>query len=213
MRPVRMQLELQKTELLLRRAGVKSTVVVFGGTQIVLVESGEVAVNTAEPLVAGEQDVVTGGETAFLTAPAGDASLFTVHLSPGSLEPAKEVQLGVAGTSFDYLIYVTADGLPGGSGRLVLERITVPPGGTMPPQEAVRWSWTEVGSGELGLTLDGERFPFRWKFGTERTFRFSQKLPLLQPGTRMTFRNAGDDPLVLYRLTLAPMEEAATPAT
>ncbi|MGL4513214.1 MAG: TIGR00730 family Rossman fold protein [Lacipirellulaceae bacterium] len=35
MRPVRMQLELQKTEILLRRAGVRSTVVVFGGTQIV----------------------------------------------------------------------------------------------------------------------------------------------------------------------------------
>ena len=35
MRPVRMQLELQKTELLLARAGIKSTVVVFGGTQIV----------------------------------------------------------------------------------------------------------------------------------------------------------------------------------
>ncbi|MEN1678314.1 MAG: LOG family protein [Planctomycetota bacterium] len=35
MRPVRMQLELQKTELLMRRQGIESTVVVFGGTQIV----------------------------------------------------------------------------------------------------------------------------------------------------------------------------------
>ncbi|TWT89042.1 putative lysine decarboxylase [Pseudobythopirellula maris] len=35
MRPVRMQLELQKTELLLRRHNIGSTVVVFGGTQIV----------------------------------------------------------------------------------------------------------------------------------------------------------------------------------
>ncbi|TWT99856.1 putative lysine decarboxylase [Botrimarina colliarenosi] len=41
MRPVRMQLELQKTELLLSRAGVKSTVVVFGGTQIVPHEEAE----------------------------------------------------------------------------------------------------------------------------------------------------------------------------
>lgn len=41
MRPVRMQLELQKTEVLLQRAGVKSTVVVFGGTQIVPREEAE----------------------------------------------------------------------------------------------------------------------------------------------------------------------------
>lgn len=41
MRPVRMQLELQKTEMLLKRAGIKSTVVVFGGTQIVPQEDAE----------------------------------------------------------------------------------------------------------------------------------------------------------------------------
>jgi uncharacterized protein (TIGR00730 family) len=35
MRPVRMQLELQKTEILMRREKIESTVVVFGGTQIV----------------------------------------------------------------------------------------------------------------------------------------------------------------------------------
>ncbi len=35
MRPVRMQLELQKTELLMREQAIESTVVVFGGTQIV----------------------------------------------------------------------------------------------------------------------------------------------------------------------------------
>ncbi len=41
MRPVRMQLELQKTEMLLKRAGIESTVVVFGGTQIVPKEEAE----------------------------------------------------------------------------------------------------------------------------------------------------------------------------
>lgn len=35
MRPVRMQLELQKTELLMQKEKIESTVVVFGGTQIV----------------------------------------------------------------------------------------------------------------------------------------------------------------------------------
>lgn len=41
MRPVRMQLELQKTEILLQRENIESTVVVFGGTQIVPKEEAE----------------------------------------------------------------------------------------------------------------------------------------------------------------------------
>jgi uncharacterized protein (TIGR00730 family) len=40
-RPVRMQLELQKAETLLRENNIRSTVVVFGGTQIVERESAE----------------------------------------------------------------------------------------------------------------------------------------------------------------------------
>ena len=57
----------------------------------------------------------------------------------------------------------------------------------------------------MGMTLEGETLPFRWKSGAERTFRSGQYLPALRPGTRMTLRNAEDDPLVLYRLTLMPM--------
>lgn len=53
MRPVRMQLELQKTELLLQRAGVKSTVVVFGGTQIVPREEAQ------EKLAAAKAELAT----------------------------------------------------------------------------------------------------------------------------------------------------------
>ncbi|MEQ8847083.1 LOG family protein [Botrimarina sp.] len=48
MRPVRMQLELQKTEVLLTREGVKSTVVVFGGTQIVPREEAEMRLALAK---------------------------------------------------------------------------------------------------------------------------------------------------------------------
>jgi hypothetical protein len=56
----------------------------------------------------------------------------------------------------------------------------------------------------LGLTLAGEHLPLRWKSGAERTFRPGQYLPALQDGTRMTFRNAGDEDLVLYRLMIVP---------
>jgi hypothetical protein len=62
------------------------------------------------------------------------------------------------------------------------------------------------------MTLEGEQLPFRWKSGAERTFRRGQYLPALQPGTRMALRNAEDDPLVLYRLTIAPVDSSATTA-
>lgn len=47
-RPVRMQLELQKTEQLLRAHGIDSTVVVFGGTQILPREEAEEQVAAAK---------------------------------------------------------------------------------------------------------------------------------------------------------------------
>ena len=47
-RPVRMQLELQKTEQLLRDHNIKSTIVVFGGTQIVPKEEAEQRVAAAK---------------------------------------------------------------------------------------------------------------------------------------------------------------------
>ena len=57
MRPVRMQLELQKTEVLLQRAGIKSTVVLFGGTQIVPREEAEARLAKAKgELEANPQD-------------------------------------------------------------------------------------------------------------------------------------------------------------
>jgi uncharacterized protein (TIGR00730 family) len=46
-RPLRMQLELLKTETLLRENGVESTIVVFGGTRIVPRENAEAALRAA----------------------------------------------------------------------------------------------------------------------------------------------------------------------
>ena len=56
MRPVRMQLELQKTELLMRREGIKSTVVVFGGTQIVPQEESDKRVAAAKAALESNPD-------------------------------------------------------------------------------------------------------------------------------------------------------------
>ncbi|MEO0529749.1 MAG: TIGR00730 family Rossman fold protein [Planctomycetota bacterium] len=56
MRPVRMQLELQKAEVLLEREGIKSTVVVFGGTQIVPKEEAEAKLVHAKEELAADPD-------------------------------------------------------------------------------------------------------------------------------------------------------------
>lgn len=56
MRPLRMQLELQKTELLMRREGIESTVVVFGGTQIVPRKEAELKLKRAKLELEGNPD-------------------------------------------------------------------------------------------------------------------------------------------------------------
>jgi uncharacterized protein (TIGR00730 family) len=55
-RPVRMQLELQKAETLLRENNIRSTVVVFGGTQIVEREAAELRLKAARVELERRQD-------------------------------------------------------------------------------------------------------------------------------------------------------------
>ena len=107
--------------------------------------------------------------------------------------------------------------------RLHLERLTLPPGTALPPQEASPLTWFALGKGVLGLTLEGENLPYLFESGKERRIHVGQDQPiemddraalaiatLVLPGTPMTLRNAGDDPLVLYRLTLTPSEAEAS---
>lgn len=56
-RPVRMQLELDKAETVLRENGIRSTVVVFGGTQIVPLEEAEARLAAAEAHLQGNPDL------------------------------------------------------------------------------------------------------------------------------------------------------------
>lgn len=190
----------------------------LGGPMFMIVEAGTIIVTVGgaeQRIAAGEQLVVAGdaGGT-FRAAGTEEAIAFRVFVVPSFAATGGRV-VGEPGAtssweydplvySFDILLETSVEGLPGGSVRLVLEQLMVPPGSALPPQEASPLVWVAVGEGVLGLMLEGERLPFRWKSGAERKFRFAQFLPPLQPGTRMTLRNAGDDPLVLYRLTLTP---------
>jgi hypothetical protein len=198
----------------------------LSGPAFVTVAAGAITATVEgveQRLTAGQHLSLTGDTaTTFRAAGVEEASVFELSTVPsftaagrGLGETSVDVPTWVydpVAYTVEYLITASPDGLPGGPSHLILDRLTLPPGSTLPPQEAGPLIWTEVREGVLGLTLEGERLPFRWTSGEERTFRLRQALPITQPGTQMTLRNAGDDPLVLYRLTLAPSEERASNA-
>jgi hypothetical protein len=115
----------------------------------------------------------------------------------------------------DIFVISAATDLTTRSGRVTLERLTLPPGTAMAPFAKTQFDWIGVAAGRVGVTLEGERLPFRWDPGEERAFGLFKSLPAIPAGTEMTLRNAGDEPLVLYRLTIAPSgaggSGAATP--
>ena len=181
------------------------------GVVMIAVDSGAIsasAAGTEHYLAAGDTLAPIAQEVALRAADSKDATVFVVYgisgwADPGLLERGQATGDSLAHAE-DRLITASADGLPGGSARIVLERQILPPGSALAPEQVRSFAWFGVDKGALGLTLEGERLPFRWKSGAERTFRHGQFLPFLAAGTTMTLRNAGDDPLVLYRLTLVP---------
>jgi mannose-6-phosphate isomerase-like protein (cupin superfamily) len=191
------------------------------GPTLLAVETGTLAVT-----VDGSQRTLGAGEP--IVVPAGLG--ITMH-NPGSTDTfvyivSLALWTDIHGQSdlalFDYdqtlitvelLIGASTDALPGGPAQIVLERHTLPPGATLTPFEATGLDWLGVGAGSLGLTLAGERLPFRWQPGEEQKILVGQPLPIITPGTMMTLRNAGDDPLVCYRLIITPTGEAAANVT
>jgi quercetin dioxygenase-like cupin family protein len=179
-------------------------VAVGAGTLVATIGDAE------QRLVAGEHAVMPAGQDFALRNPeAAQAVAFQVSLVPTLL----------ADYSFDplYITYedpidLSTDGMPAGTVRVVLTQVTLPPGASLPPYEATALDWVGVMAGRLGLTLEGEGLPFRWRSGTEREFGRLQALPILTPGWRVTLRNAGEEPLVLYRLTITS-GGAGTPTT
>jgi hypothetical protein len=197
----------------LRPSPTPLTLLALGGPVAVAVESGAVtaAVGGAERrLAAGESLLLAGDDgAAFRAAGPAEAVAVFAYLVPPRLEWFE---------NYDQLLYAsdtvvaTSGDLPGGPGRLALERLTLPPGTALPPLEAHALSWVGIATGTLGLALDGDRLPLRWESGVERALRHGQPLPGVAPGTTMTLRNAGEDALVLYRLTVTPAARTALAA-
>lgn len=175
------------------------------GVVMLVVESGAITVSltgTEQHLAAGVTFDV-GGQPFALQA-SGSQEAIALIVSVTAELPSDRSVIQFTDTS-EWLISAAATALPGGRARLILERLTLPAGSVLPPWETRSLMWLGVQEGTLGLTLAGDHLPFRWQAGDERTFRHGQYLPPLQPGTQLTLRSAGADPVVLVRLTLLPI--------
>jgi hypothetical protein len=190
------------------------TMPALGGFVALAVEKGELTASTPSGERAlGPGDTFTADPdegVSFRVSGGAEVTMFAVYAVAGFQDTGLWESDPFA-HRVDFLISTSADSLPG-EGRVVLERLTLPSGTTLPPEQALPLVWTEVGEGALGLTLEGEDLPFRWDPGEERTFRPGQYLQVIRPGTTMIFRNAGDAPLVLYRLRIVPAPGASTPS-
>jgi hypothetical protein len=198
----------------LRASPQPLTIPALGGPVTVAVEVGTLTATeagTGHTIAAGEHSTFFSTRPIdFRAADAEEVSVSVVYVVPGGLGGEGWPSDPLAHT-VDYLIDIVAEELPGGSGRILLERITLPPGSALPPQvisPLVSWG---IAEGRVGISLEGARLPFRWKPGEERTFAGGQTLPFIAPGTQMTLRNVEERPVVIYRLTLTPDLAAGTP--
>jgi hypothetical protein len=191
------------------------TLPAYEGVVVLTVEIGQLTVTvdgTDHQLAGGEALDVTNAEFAFHNSGPAAATAYVVYAIPQfSAEVGHGAdQIWLSGDplvhTHDVVISSAAETFPAGSGRLILERVALPPGSALPAETASPWVWTRAGAGILGLSLKGESLPSGWESGDEREFppHFQNLLPVVAPGTTMVMRNAGDDLLVLYRLTLAP---------
>lgn len=175
------------------------------GLRFFVVESGEVTVTEGETtvrLAAGQAFIAADQkqEVAFRPRGPDPAILYRGFVAKGltaaNWDPKTE--------TWDWLVDGASVTMPGGSGGLVVERLTLPLGSSLPPLPATPLVWTAVASGILGLTLEGDQLLTDSAAAEELLLRNGSRWPTVPPGQEMVLRNAGDEPLVLYRMTLTP---------
>jgi quercetin dioxygenase-like cupin family protein len=196
---------------------------VVRGSVVYTVEHGTVTITLGDVqrmLSAGDTwSVLTETGYAIENTGSDEAHLVFVELidtvaSSGSGNANGPFIDGMSGT-WDTWIEASPN-LPGGPGQVTLQRVTLAPGAALPTYTESGLDWLGIRAGRLTVRLEGERLPFRWKSGAERAFGRAQILPVFPAGSQVTLRNAGDDPLILHRLTITPRggetTASATPA-
>jgi len=202
--------------------GVSSTLGGQVGTVLYRVEQGTVKISHSgiEQIVhAGDQwGAPVDGEAAFENVGTDVARIVEADVLDSTATSSLEAHFASKfsdpqGASESLVIHAGTDlaAAAGGVTRVILERLTLPPGTALEPYAKTNLDWVGIAVGRLGVTLDGERLPFRWDPGEERTFGLFQSLPTFAAGTEVTLRNADDVPLVLYRLTLTPSGTDGSP--
>ena len=177
--------------------------IVADGGGIVATVDGE-----ARALAPGESLVVPAGQSLTLRNPGlGESSAYRGVAAAGfsfeEYDPAvitRETALNVE----------AHEAIPPGQSRIVFDRLTIPPGTLMTAEAATGQDWFDIVTGNLGLTLIGDSVPQGWESGRERELAADDPVPILVPGTDVTMRNVGDDPLVLLRLRVSSLVDDAT---
>ena len=183
----------------------------FAGPRAIIAGNGSfVATLDGEEhgLQPGESLVVPAGqELVVRSTDQGGATLLHV----GVMATYPPVQFDTAFITYRFAI-TTSGRMPAGATRFVLERMTLAPGSSLPPFTLAENQWVGIGEGTVGVTLAGDRLPLYWESGEEREFA-PDYFPAVASGTQVTLRNAGDEQLILYRLTITPgaSDAAGTP--
>jgi hypothetical protein len=196
-----------------------------GGPVVLVVETGQLTAaqnGTRTPLLAGQHFAPADPDHDIALHVSGPeiARVLVVSVTESRCSQPKCYGRDMGLHTAEVLILGPAGALPSASGRLILERLLLPSGVSLPPRAVSPLVWRGIASGVLGLTLAGQ-MPFTWTPGQERTLWPGQPWPpmagpaanpLIAEGTRMKLRNAGSDPLILYQLTLVPPAGTVIPA-
>jgi quercetin dioxygenase-like cupin family protein len=178
---------------------------------VLAVEAGEVvfsAGGTDRRLRAGDQLVIPAGQAyAYRNAGPGEALVVTVAFPAG---PFVGSEWDESQAVVEALVPPFSADLAGGAARVVLDRLALPPGAEL-AAEAGPIEGYGVERGTLGVTLAGDALPYGWEAGVERSFGVGTMPRLIRPGTPMTLRNAGDGPLIVYRIRVSASPAGRTP--
>jgi hypothetical protein len=183
----------------------------FAAPRVVIAGEGsfEIRLDGVEhSLQPGESLIVPVGQE-LVVRTTGQTEATLLHV--GVMATYPPVEFDTAFITYRYAIATTGK-VPTGATRMVVERITIAPGAALPPFTLAENQWVGVEEGTVGVTLAGERLPLYWESGEEREFA-RDYFPTVAPGTEVTLRNAGDDQLVLYRLTITPGAAGAAAST